>query len=803
MTIDPKLTERRSFLQLLEQPEQLSEWPEADIILCLRQIEQERQGGTRASQELDYVETLLLTALGEKRMGKPGGEALAEEWLWRACELTPSHQPAARQLGKLLLEKLKRHSFVSDFPVIRETDNGATRKRLVEQLLAQIDREQNSTQNWYQVLDMLGKLSPHMPPAEQEKIVQMLDLYRERERLLNQLLMIAEKYAESLKGMFYSSEMLAELQALIRRLALQQQRKENLLSDSAQTTAEMEVQPTALQELQQLIGLEEIKERVQQLYHFYRYQQLRQEKGFQLRDPLPLHLVLMGNPGTGKTTLARLSARLYHELGLLERPEVIEADRSQLVGAFVGQTEERTMEMIKRAAGGVLFIDEAYSLKRADSHGSDYGQVAIDTLVSAMTSEQWAGKFVVILAGYPEEMRHFLLANPGLRSRFPETGHFLLPDYSTNELITIAEQVAERNDYSLTDSAKKALKQRIDQERVDATFGNARTVTNIVLDAIFAKGRLLDRDSPLHLDDFTLLYPEDVQKQPFAQQAEQSAEQQLAQLIGLEPIKRELEKVRGFLLVQQERVNRGLPAVPIELHAVFTGNPGTGKTTVAHLYAQTLRECGYLKRGHLVIASRADLVGGYVGQTAVQTRRKIREALGGVLFVDEAYALATGGELDFGREAITTMVDEMTRHKENLVIVLAGYPREMERLLQVNPGLASRFKKYFLFPDYTPAQLAAMFAAKLAGLGYQLAEGVLEQLQQQFELGAKQGWLDGNGRLVSNLVQEAIQNQALRLAETPFEQLSTDYLQQVIWQDLASLFPAESQTNSTEQEQAR
>ncbi len=139
-----------------------------------------------------------------------------------------------------------------------------------------------------------------------------------------------------------------------------------------------------------------------------------------------------------------------------------------------------------------------------------------------------------------------------------------------------------------------------------------------------------------------------------------------------------------------------LPNVPIQLHSVFSGNPGTGKTTVAKIFAKILKDCGLLKRGHLVIASRGDLVAGYVGQTAIKTKNKIREALGGVLFIDEAYALFRG-EKDFGKEAIDTLVDEMTKHNENLVVILAGYKEEMERFIKSNPGLESRFKKILPF----------------------------------------------------------------------------------------------------------
>jgi SpoVK/Ycf46/Vps4 family AAA+-type ATPase len=423
-----------------------------------------------------------------------------------------------------------------------------------------------------------------------------------------------------------------------------------------------------------------------------------------------------------------------------------------------------------------------------DHSGSDYGQVAVDTLVAAMTGGEYAGKFVVILAGYPEEMRQFLFANPGLRSRFPETGHFLLPDYTVDELLQIAEQVARRNDFSLTEGARQALRRRIEREQVDETFGNARTVTNLVLDAIFAKGHRIREKRELQLDDFTILYPEDVAgEEHFGEDV--PARVKLEQLVGLEQVKAELHKIAAFVTIQRQRAAIGLPSVPVELHAVFTGNPGTGKTTVARLYAEMLKEIGYLKRGHLVTVGRADLVAGYVGQTAERTKRKIREALGGVLFIDEAYALVSGGENDFGREAVHTLVEEMTRHEENLVVVLAGYPLEMQRLLESNPGLASRFKKYIHFNDYSAVELVQILRQAVEQAGYCLSADTARRMEEKLREAEKQGSLAGNGRLARNLVQEAIQNQALRLTRSPMQECTPDRLAELTWEDFQPLLP--------------
>ena len=362
----------------------------------------------------------------------------------------------------------------------------------------------------------------------------------------------------------------------------------------------------------------------------------------------------------------------------------------------------------------------------------------------------------MILAGYPEEMRLFLDSNPGLRSRFPMSNLLTLPDYTNEELILIGERFAAQNDYILTDEGKIALEDRIEKERVDDTFGNARTVRNIILDAIFNKGAHHQSNQ----DDifaFSLLDKEDFNKVAMEEKVEHSMK--LDQLVGLENVKEEVQSIVSFVKMQTIRRNHGLPIVPIQLHSVFTGNPGTGKTTVAKIYAELLKECGLLKRGHLIVTSRADFVAGYVGQTALKTKRKIREALGGVLFIDEAYSLLGQTAGDFGKEVIDTLVDEMTKHNENLVVILAGYSNEMEQLLESNPGLKSRFKKFIEFKDYSSIEILQIM--KLYSKQFDF---YLTQEAEDFTV-TKLGEtpVEGNGRFATNLVNEAIQAQAQRL----------------------------------------
>lgn len=550
--------------------------------------------------------------------------------------------------------------------------------------------------------------------------------------------------------------------------------EEKVVKRSRRSAAKKEVERNtsslseALEKLDSLTGLEKVKTEVHKIVQLVKYEKNREEVlGIEKSIEKSYHFLFLGNPGTGKTTVARLIGDILYYLGILEQGQLVEVDRSDIVGKYVGETAKLTKKAIDKAMGGILFIDEAYTLAKGGKDSNDYGKEAIEILLKAMEDNR--GKFTVILAGYTNEMKNLMKLNPGLESRINLKINF--QDYSNEELLTIAENMAEKEDYKFTEDGKISFIKKINAQMVDENFANARTARNILEDAVREKAFRMGDESAskeelttLDSVDFGIdlkLNPKDNIKE---------LEEELDNLVGLSEVKDVVKGILNTLELKNKKEKMGIECSDISLNMIFTGSPGTGKTTVARIMAKLLKAMGILKKGHLVEVTRSDLVGEYVGQTGPKTLDKIKEAYGGVLFIDEAYSLNGQTANDFGKEAIATLIKEMEDNRDKFVVIMAGYTKEMKDLLNLNPGLESRVKFNVEFKDYTKEELIQIFLMLCLKEEYNISKKAYKKLNELFDYILRNKDKNfGNGRLVRKLFEEVKMNQANRVIEQDIE----------------------------------
>ncbi|KAM0216083.1 hypothetical protein ACHAQD_007997 [Fusarium lateritium] len=477
--------------------------------------------------------------------------------------------------------------------------------------------------------------------------------------------------------------------------------KEDLLGNKPSLGPE---KSPAWKELQELVGLDDVKEAILSVVN-----QVNQNFIREMRGDDPLHVspnrVFLGPPGTGKTTVAKLYGRILADFGLLSKGDVITKSPADLLDRYIGGSENNTQEALREAKGNVLIIDDAHMLdpgtngSAGSSKNGDFRGGIIDTIVAEVTGAAGEDR-CVILCGYPEQMKEmFANANPGLARRFPMDTAFVFENFSEETLAKVLDLKMTKEKLIATEKAREVALEVLKRASVRPNFGNGGEVDNLLSKAISARFRRITKEKKPQDEDIDVVHlePQDFDADhDRLSHAVANTRALFDEFVGFEEIISKFESYQ--YMVQGMRLRNVDPRPYVPFTYVFKGPPGTGKTSTARKLGQIFYDMGLLAAADVVDVSASQLIGEYCGQTGPKTRRLLESALGKVLFIDEAYRLA-GSRGSFAEEAVSELVDAVTKPQfaRKLIIVLAGYEDDMDRLLRSNQGIKSRFATEFTF----------------------------------------------------------------------------------------------------------
>uniref|UniRef100_A0AAV1UG65 AAA+ ATPase domain-containing protein n=1 Tax=Peronospora matthiolae TaxID=2874970 RepID=A0AAV1UG65_9STRA len=521
----------------------------------------------------------------------------------------------------------------------------------------------------------------------------------------------------------------------------------DLLGDRPSTNTKLQ---DVLNEVNERTGWHKVKEELRKLVQISDTNYERELKGLET-IPVSLNRLFLGNPGTGKTTCAEYFGRVLKALHFLSNGAVVKKAAGDFIGSHVGESQTKTAQILDMAKGKVLVIDEAYNL-----NDNKFGKQVLDVLVEKVQGTE-CDDLAVLLIGYERKMLEMLRTqNPGLRRRFPPEHAFHFEDYTEHELLDILEFNCAKRSVTCSYEVADAMLKQLALQRTQPNFGNAGAVEQLLKQAL---GRAMNR--PM-VHDKTLLTLEDVGVKV------ESSEQDdplnvLNALYRMDNIKEQLTQLKNEIIVADHE-GSGLPEVG---HFVFRGSPGTGKTTVARAMAKILHGLGVLATTKMVETSGLDLTAEYVGQTKQKVTAKLGEAKGGLLFIDEAYELGKG---TFAEEAMTTLVAAMTDPSYvGMVIIIAGYSKDMDQMLSRNVGLKSRFRRFVDFSDWEAEDAVEFLTAKAEAENFEVEDDAVVWLQKTFEELKKLSNF-GNGRDAMAMWKEILQHRAQRVVKEPEEE---------------------------------
>lgn len=503
-----------------------------------------------------------------------------------------------------------------------------------------------------------------------------------------------------------------------------------------------------LEKLDNLVGISEVKYRVKEILKYVEYQKKIGEE-----QAVNLNMIFKGEAGTGKTTVAKILSELLYDMGILKTKTIIEVTGKDLIGEHLGQTAPKTQRVIDSAIDGILVIDEAHTIMTSKG-SADYPSECIATLCNNM--DTYKDRLVVIFAGYTKEMNAFKNKNQGLASRIGFEIEF--EQFTIDELIEIFKLKLKEKDFELEDGAIDKIRNIIQKAKIAKNFGNARYIDNL-FDKLVLTHAIEATD-----DNLKLITKNDIERMEKTILAKERTVddvlKDLNSLIGLKDIK---DIIDGFVSVLEfnKKVDH---QNDFNLHMIFKGNAGTGKTTVARLIADIYYSLGYIKKNKVTEVQSQDLIGEWLGQTGPKTQAVIDTAIDGVLFIDEAYSLMEhkGSNASYTAECIATLLKAMEDYKGRLIVIFAGYTEEMIQFRDLNPGLKSRIGFELTFADYTTDELVEIFKKKISDYKFNVEDKAIEKVRKLLEE-AKKVENFGNGRFVDNMLQKIIVEHAKRM----------------------------------------
>jgi SpoVK/Ycf46/Vps4 family AAA+-type ATPase len=489
------------------------------------------------------------------------------------------------------------------------------------------------------------------------------------------------------------------------------------------------------QRLNAMVGLENVKEEIKSLVALATLTQREAPNINDMSPDISLNAFFGGRPGTGKTQVARIYGSLLRDAGVLTSGHVVVASKGDLVGLFEGHTTQKTRKLVEQAQGGVLLIDEAHLL--ASGENDRFAKEAISQLMIAMVD--YKGQFAVIFATYTEKRETLFAVDPGFARRVSTQLEF--PDYTDEELATILTRMAAAKRYEIAADVAHMTAGKIGEGRHAEGFGNAGSIEAAFDRALKLRARRIienseagrpgtdELDRTLMAADFSGL--EVLTGGHFNAQDKHlalpkgEAQARLDAMVGLTSVKEEIcDLVAMSELTGVEAAKDPLKNAGLNLHAFFGGNPGTGKTQIALLYGSLLRDAGLLKSGHVIVASKADLEGKYIGDGATKARKLVQRALGGVLFIDEAHLFTEATTNCNSTQAISELMLAMLKYKDEFAVVFATYPRYESAFFALDPGLRRRIPNHLSFPDYTDGELELIVSRMAQQRGYTVSAAV-------------------------------------------------------------------------------